>query len=262
MHTQQEILSFIIATAFLLFLQASFIVTMFLLNRKQQHGFIQEVAFIKSGFEKELFTTQLEMQEATFQHISLELHDNVGHFLSLAKLHLTSLKIPLAKEVTDKIEAAVLLISYSMEEIRGIGRSLDKEGIISNGLLKTVHQQVEQLKKLGQFAINLTVTGNTVYLEDQKEIFLYRIMQESINNIVKHSKADLININFHYDDQKLLLSIHDNGVGFRIGNLLDSKSYGSSGLKNIIKRSSLINATHEILSEPEEGTTIKITTPY
>ncbi|MEO6000820.1 MAG: ATP-binding protein [Chitinophagaceae bacterium] len=262
MQTQKEIILLIVATTFLLFILLSFIVTMLFLNKNQQNGFLKEVELIKSNFEKELLKTQLEIQEETFQHISLELHDNVGHFLSLAKLHLTTLRIPIHEELTKKMDAAALLIAYSLDEIRNISKSLNPENIKSNGLIKTVEQQIEQLQKSGQFTINFTLSGKTCYLEDQKEIVLFRILQESLNNIVRHSKANLIHIKLHYDEQKLLLSIHDNGIGFNIDHLYRNEKHNSSGLKNIIKRSSLLNATHEILSIPGEGTTIKIITPY
>lgn len=262
MQTQKEILLFIVSSTFLFFLLFSFIVTMLFFNKRQQHGFLKEVDLIKSNFEKELFKTQLEIQEETFQHISLELHDNVGHFLSLAKLHLTTFKTSLPDEITEKIDAATLLIAHSLDEIRNISKSLNTENIKNNGLIKTVQQQIEQLNKFGQFKVNLVITGRTCYLEDLKEIVLFRIMQESLNNIVKHSKANMIHIKLHYDEEQLLLSIHDNGIGFMVEKSLGNENQDSSGLKNIIKRSSMINAIPEISSSPEKGTTITIITPY
>ena len=261
MHTQKEII-FFIATLVFLIIVVCFIATMVYFSKKQQHGFIKEVQLLKSNFEKELFRTQVEIQEETFQHISLELHDNVGHFLALAKLHLTTFTLPLPQEVTEKIDAATLLIAHSLDEIRGISRSLNTENIKSNGLIKTVRQQIEQLNKFRQFNVDLIITGRTCYLEDLKEIVLFRIMQESLNNIVKHSKANMIHIKLHYYEEKLLMSIHDNGIGFKVEASLCNENQSSSGLKNIIKRSSLINAIPEILSSPGNGTTINIITPY
>ena len=262
MQPQKEIILFIVSTTILLFILLGFIVVVLFINRQQQHGFFKEVELIKSNFQKELLKTQLETQEETFQHISLELHDNVGHFLSLAKLYLTTLKVPMPTDVMEKMDATALLISYSLDEIRNISKTLNTENIKSIGLIKTVEQQVEQLKKLGQFSINFALSGKICYLEDQKELYLFRILQESLNNIVRHSKADMVQVKLHYDEQKLILSIYDNGVGFDVDHLLQNEKYNASGLKNIIKRSSLLNATHEILSTPGEGTTIKIITPY
>ncbi len=262
MQIQKEILLFIALSTSLLFILIRFVVTTLLFNKKQQHRFLKEVDLIKSKFEQELFKTQLETQEETFQHISLELHDNVGHFLSLAKLHLTTLNIPLPDEAIEKINASTLLIAHSLDEIRNISKSLNTEHIKSNGLIKAIQQQIEQLNKFEQFTVNFIITGRICYLEDLKEIILFRITQESVNNIVKHSNADIVEIILHYDEDKLLLSIRDNGIGFKVENLLHDENQTSSGLKNIFKRSSLINAVPEILSSPGKGTTINIITPY
>lgn len=262
MQTQKEVILVIVVTGFLFFILISYILTMLSFHKKKQLGFQKEVELIKANFEKELLKTQLEIQEETFQHISLELHDNVGHFLSLAKLHLTTMNGSLPVEVNEKLEASVLLLTYSLNEIRNISKSLNTENIKSNGLIKTVEQQVEQLHKSGQFVIHFSISGKTCYLEDQKEIVLFRIIQEALNNIVRHSKADTISITLHYDEQKLLLAISDNGIGFNVIEALNGEAHASSGLKNIIKRSSLINATHEIVSKPGEGTKINIITPF
>jgi len=262
MQPQKEIILFIVATTFLLFILLSFIVTILFLNKQQQHGFVKELELVKAGFEKDLLQAQMDVQEQTFQHISLELHDNVSHFLSLAKLQLTTLKKPMPDELLEKMDTTTQLITNSLDEIRNISKSLNTENIKSIGLVKTVQQQIEQIKKLGQFTINFTLSGKICYLDDQKEIILFRIVQESLNNIVRHSKASLIQVQLHYEVEKLVLSIHDNGIGFNVENLHQKENCHSVGLKNIIKRSSLLNATHKITSTPGKGTTIIIITPF
>ena len=240
----------------------SHITKIIIIYRKQQNVYLKQLKLITSGFQKELCKAQLEVHEETCQQISLELHDNVGHLLSLAKLHLASVNTPLPNHATEKVEAAILLISHSLDEIRNISKNMNTENIKSTGLVNTVQQQIEQLNKLGQFKVCFTVIGQSRYLEDIKEIALYRILQESVSNILKHSKASLVHIVLHYDDDKLLLSIQDNGIGFTMKNPITDENKWSSGLRNIIKRSSSINAIPEILSVPNKGTSINITTPY
>jgi signal transduction histidine kinase len=261
MQSQQEFILLIVASAFLILILVGSVITMFFF-RKKHHKFLNEVEQVKINLKKELFKTHLEIQEDTFEFISLELHDHVGHFLSLARLHLTTFGVPIAEEIKEKMEAANLLIGQSLEEIRNISRSLNGENIKNNGLIDTVHQHIEQLEKAGPFKVKLTITGTTCYLDDVKETVLFRIMQESLNNIVKHSKASLIHIILHYNGKELILTIRDNGVGFRVENYLNGKKQQCSGLKNIVKRCSMINAQAEIISMPEKGTTISITTPY
>lgn len=262
MQTQKEFMLITVAAAFLLFILLSFILTMLFFHKRKQGDFQREVEVIKTNFEKELLETQLEIQEQTFQHISRELHDNVGHFLSLAKLQLATIQTELALPDVEKLSSSVCLITNSLDEIRNIAKSLNTENIKSNGLIKTTEQQVEQVKKLGRFSVDFAVSGKTCFLDDQKEIVLFRILQEGLNNILKHSQASAIHINLHYEERQLILSIRDNGIGFNANNMSNNDHYGSSGIKNIIKRSSLINAFHEIISTPGEGTTIKVITPY
>lgn len=262
MQIIKEIILAISSSSILVYFLAGLIIMMLIVYKRQHRGFSKEIDLIKSGFERDIFKAQLEIQEETFEHISLELHDNVAHVLSLAKLHLTTFKTPLPDKVMEKVDAAILLITQSLDEIRTISKSLNSENIKTNGLIKTVQQQIEELDKIGQFKVYFTITGRSCYLEELKEIVLFRIVQESFNNIVKHSKASLVHIRLHYDEGKLLLSIHDNGIGFIVENSLSQENRHTSGLKNILKRSFLINAIPEILSIPDKGTTINITTPY
>lgn len=262
MQNQKNIIALILLTTFLLLVLVSFIFFILFLHQKKQLAFEREMEVLEARYEKELLKTQLEIQEETFEHISLELHDNVGHFISLAKLYLTTLNNVFTKEASEKIEASVLLLGLSLEEIRNISRSLNTENIKSNGLIKTMEQQIKQIERAGIFTIEFDVFGKTCFMDDQKELVLFRIVQEAFNNILKHSKASKIKIRMQYYEHEMDLIINDNGIGFNVNNMLQRCKSNTSGLKNIIKRSCLINATHEIISISDIGTTIKIVTPY
>jgi signal transduction histidine kinase len=233
------------------------------LYKKKQENFKKELELVKVYFDKELLKTQLEIQEQTFRHISLELHDNIGHFISLAKLYLTTAPRSDIKQLNDTINESVSLLGSSLEEIRKLAINLNTENIVNNGLIKTVQLLIKQIEKSGRFNVNFQITGKTCYIDDQKEIVLFRIVQEAFNNIIRHSNANLITILFHFNESKLTLTIKDNGLGFNVEEILNRKSVIiSNGLQNIIKRAELINATLQILSKQTLGTTIIITTPY
>ena len=228
--------------------------------KKRQNYFVQEVEYLKLNYEKELLRTQLEIQEQTFQHISLELHDNVGHYISLAKLHLLTLTRE-DKDFTNKMEASVDLLGTSLQEIRALCSNLNTSNLKNNGLIKTVEQQVAQLSKSGRFEVDFTVSGQTVYMDEKKELILFRIIQEALNNIIKHSQAAKVKIQLAYCSQHMELTITDNGKGFNIEDTRNDPA-GSSGIRNIVNRSLLINAMQKIRSEQGKGTTIQIITPY
>jgi two-component system, NarL family, sensor kinase len=263
MASQKIIIILIVLTTFIFLILMSFIFSILILHRRKQRNYKNELALIKANYEKELLSTQLEIQEQTFNHIALELHDNVGHFISVAKLYLTTISSDAQSDFSDKLNHSISLLTSSLEEVRNISRRLNTENIKENGLIKTVHQLINQVEKTNEFKVEFRVSGKTCYLEDQKEIVLFRIVQEAFNNIIKHSHAKEISINLEYEEEHLVLTIRDDGIGFNLEETLNAEStQNSSGLKNITRRSKIMNATHFIKSKPGEGTSITVITPY
>lgn len=251
----------VLISALIVLLLAFCILFILFQYKKRQDFFLKEMELLKMNYEKELLKAQLEIQEQTFQHISLELHDNVGHYISLAKLHLLTLTGK-DDDFTGKLESSVNLLGTSLQEIRTLCSNLNTNNLKHNGLIKTVEQQVKQLIKSGKFEVNFSVCGKTVYMDEKKELILFRIIQEALNNIIKHSKAEQIFIELQYFEHSMQLTIRDNGMGFDADEFIKSKTAHSSGIQNIVNRSSLINAIPEISSIRGKGTTVQITTPY
>src|SRR5690349_21190950 len=112
MHSQQTVIVFIVLTTVMFIALLSVILNILSLHKKRQDAHKKELEAVRITYEKELLKTQLEIQEQTFNHIALELHDNVGHFLSLAKLHLSTLDCIELAEVKEKVrESSELLTS-------------------------------------------------------------------------------------------------------------------------------------------------------
>jgi signal transduction histidine kinase len=109
----------------------------------------------------------------------------------------------------------------------------------------------------------MDVTGEEYMLEDQRSIFLYRMFQEMMNNILKHSKATRVNIAVNYSiDNKFVLKVEDNGVGFDVTKKRTQASSSSGiGLKSMTNRASLIGAQISVLSQPGNGTSITVELP-
>ena len=121
--------------------------------------------------------------------------------------------------------------------------------------------QVDFIQRGGKFDARLEVTGEPKTLPDTKEIFLFRIAQEAINNIIRHSKASEIWISLEYSKNFLALQVRDNGSGF----ILDEKISGPglvSGIYNMQRRAKIIEAEFQIDSLVGKGTCIKVITPY
>lgn len=221
-------------------------------QRKKQH--ILEKSKMNEVFEKNLLQSKIEIQEQAFNNISRELHDNVGQQLSLAKLNLGTLKEINNTPDKEKIESARELVSNSIYQIRSISKTLLGEKVSSIGITEAIKNEVERISKLGLLDINFSFPHDHFSLDDQKEVILFRIVQEALNNTIKHAAASIVNISLDDETDYLKILIQDNGKGFKLA----GESTPGIGLMNMKNRAHAIGADLFIESAPELGTSIKI----
>jgi two-component system, NarL family, sensor kinase len=233
-----------------------FILTLTWLYAKRQHRNKNEKIMMQSQYQQQLLQTQIEIQEQTLKTISQEIHDNIGQVLSLAKLNLNTFENVESTTNQTKINDTKQLVSKAINDLRDLSRSMHGDKIAELGLQESIANELKILENTGQFKTNLKVTGSTYKLEPQKEMVLFRIAQESLNNIVKHAKAKNINVELHYGIDVFALCIADDGVGFAINTLTSTQT--GIGLKSMQNRAALIGATFAIESTMQSGTTIKI----
>jgi len=255
------ILVFFAVVIFLILLLIGFIITMLFLSQKKQSRFAKELEELKTSYEKELFKAQLEIQEETLQYISREIHDNVGQFLSLAKLNLITLDFNDRELANELINHSSDLLTRALEDLRDLSKSLSSDIIKNGGLQKAIELQVSQLQKSGKFRVIHDVRGTYNNINEQNEIILFRILQEAVNNIIRHSCAQEIIILLSCIENNVKMRIQDNGRGFDVSSVGDGKNLLTSGINNMHKRAKLINADLDIESNPGKGTKITVTTP-
>ena len=233
-----------------------------LLYQKKQNLFNIQLEGIKANYDKELLKTQLEIQEDTFQYISREIHDNIGQFISLAKLQLNTLDMdikgstPAAQRVLDAVD----LLTRALDELRDLSRSLSSDIIRNGGLTKAMELLIIQLQKLAAPQVTYELKGDYQFLDEQKEIFILRILQEAINNVIRHSGATSLCISLTYENNSLTMAIHDNGHGFDT-TVIETKK-NTSGLSNMRKRAKMIDASFQVESILNTGTVITLIVPY
>ncbi|HEV7780222.1 MAG TPA: sensor histidine kinase [Chitinophagaceae bacterium] len=222
---------------------------------------ILEKEQLRSGFQKELLQTQLEIQEQTLKTISEEIHDNIGQVLSLAKLKLNT--IDTGNEVTlkEKIMDSKNLVSKAIQDLRDLSRSLNTDNIASMGLLRALEYELEMIRKSG-FETVLEIKGDTKRMEPQKELIVFRIIQETLNNIIKHAEAKRIMVTLSYNSDKLSLDVQDNGKGADMEVLADNEDNNKSlGLRNMKNRAKMIGAEFIFDSSPGKGTRVALVIP-
>jgi signal transduction histidine kinase len=225
--------------------------------QQKQNAYYKNMEEMKTIHENALLQSQLEIQEQTFQNISQEIHDNIGQKLTLAKLHLNTLDIGDPVKAHLQIQDSVKMIGETINDLSDISRSMSSEIILNNGFIKALEFEVNQLNKTRLYNIKLSVTGDSIFMEAHKELLLFRIVQEALNNIVKHAEATRIHIRLHYCSSELVLEICDNGIGMVEGAHIKR----GNGFANMSRRANMLNGFCHIISEPKEGTTIKIEIP-
>jgi signal transduction histidine kinase len=220
---------------------------------------MSELQTVQNENEKNLLSTQIEIQEKTFESISREIHDNIGQKLSIAKLHLNNIgKITNAVQ-NDKLLSAVKLISSSILDLGDISRTMNADFIKYQGLVKIIDLELQQLRKSSRYTVVFKVEGEEKFLSPQKELVAFRVVQEAINNIIKHAECNTISVVLSFEKTALELKIFDNGKGYEI-NMPGSSS--GSGIHNMKKRTSYIGAMFNMESILTKGTSITLNIPY
>jgi len=219
-------------------------------KRKREHEHLQAI------FQQELLRTQMEIQEQTFKTISQEIHDNIGQMLSLAKMNLSKFEID--RENSDEaVLSAKNLVSHAVSSLRDLSKTLNTETIATIGLLKSIDLELQLVEKTAGIKTVIEINGAQHRLEPQKELIVFRIVQESLHNSIKHALPKNLNVQANFVDSILHLSICDDGAGFDYSAI----SGLGSGLRNMQSRSKLIGADWNIESSPGNGTKIILTIP-
>ena len=209
--------------------------------------------------QQELLKTKLEIQEQTYHNISEELHDNIGQVLSVIKLNVSTIDLDSGNEALNKLAESESLLAKAIQDIRDVAKTLNTDFIEKIGLVEAIENQLRLLKKTGLYITELNVNGNVNTYDAQSELILFRIIQELLNNIVKHAESKNILIIMEYMVNKLIVTIKDDGKGFDIKK--HQRSSTGLGLRNIYNRIAIIKGTISFESEDQKGTTTTIEVP-
>jgi signal transduction histidine kinase len=236
------------------------IIILILVYQKRQLQFLNDKNEMRINFDKELFESQLEIKEQTLKSISQEIHDNIGQALSLAKLNINTMSNNDPAGMQDKINASKELITKAIQDLRDISKSLNTDHIKDLGLMRSVEYELGMIRKSGSYSVNFEVKGEPYRLDPRKELIIFRIVQEVLQNIVKHARATSISVLFKFQPKKLVLEIADNGTGFDADMLNSNINEGIGlGLRNMYTRAKIINTDFRLVSTLDKGTTVILT---
>ena len=249
----QEITIIAVATVFFLLVAGGFIV-LFLVYQKRQLRYILEKKELSNQFQKELLKTRLEAQEETFNNLGAELHDNIGQLLSSSKF-LVGVADRELQSPSATLKVADETMSKAIYELRAISRSLNTGWLEQFSLIDNLKAEADRMMASKEVVVTLQHPAEMNIATD-RQIMLFRIVQEALQNSIKHGKPSSISIHVESNKESLYISIMDNGKGFDVS---DATKQGV-GIINIRHRANLLGGEAIWKSSPQ-GTTLKIQLP-
>lgn len=190
------------------------------------------------------------------RRIVSDLHDELGPLLSVVKFQVSSLESGAGEDVV-LIEKASNNLDEILSRIRDICNQLMPQVLIRKGLIMAISEFINDID--GRTPIKMTFTHDDVKVPSLAEVHLYRLIQEIINNAVKHSRASALQISLTEKEERVVLSINDDGRGFEPQRML--RESGGWGLKNILSRVDILRGDIYLASKPGKGTTYTIEIP-
>lgn len=251
-QTSEILITILGGSAILLFLSFTLIFLVIVYRKKQQEYFRQKEQ-LQENFRKELLQAQLETQEHTFHSLSQELHDNIGQVLSLAKLNVSVIEMNSKDQSDESISQTKNLLNTAINDLRDISKTLNTDYVKQKELTESIERELGMLRRTRKFEASLEVRGQAFYISPERRLILYRMVQEILNNIVKHAGATRITVDLDYTGDDLVIDIRDNGIGFDT-----AETPRGVGLLNIEHRSAMISSSVSLRSVPGYGTTVSI----
>jgi len=242
------------STVIILLLTGLIVFSLFI-SQKRKYRFRQEKLAMQNNFDQELLRSHLEIQSQAFESISRELHDNVGTLISIAIVHIQSLQ-PINEKKQHAITEASSLLDEAMNTLRDISRSIHPENISRLGWQNAFVAELDRIRKTNLFTVEYTEKKYPLSIELSKQVIIFRILQESLNNIVKHSGGRHIAVQIVSSETGTMISIADDGKG--LGKNLAELVQRGSGLRNMLARAAMIPAVLTVENGKVCGTVITL----
>lgn len=207
----------------------------------------------KQRYENLLTEQMIAVQEREREWIGRELHDNVNQVLTTVKLYLETAS---RQDSNPLIPRSMQLINSSIGEIRNLSHQLSAPTLGTRSLIDSISGLVEMINFSTNLSFDFDHSGYKVRLAMSQKLAIYRILQEQVNNIIKHAGATKVWITLSQNDNRVMLTVKDNGRGFDPKTKMDGM-----GLNNITSRVKVFGGNVHIESAPGKGCVLKVTAP-
>lgn len=223
----------VIFATIVLLLLAAFLMFFFVRYRIKNNDYIKEREAMQKSFEQTLLQSQIEVQEATFAGLAKELHDNIGQLLSSTKMLLGITQRNLGSS-PDTLTIAEETLGKAISELRSLSKSLDKEWLEQFDFIHNLEAESLRINDAKHLQISFEHPGK-ISLKPDEQIILFRIVQEAMQNAMKHANPAMIQIHLTVAKEKLRVLVIDDGHGFD-----ESHQKEGMGIRNMKHRTKLL----------------------
>jgi two-component system, NarL family, sensor kinase len=212
-------------------------------------------------YQKKMMEAALESQENERRRVAGDLHDSIGAMLSTIRVSLLTFARR-HKDESESIDESKKMLDDTIDSVRRISRDLMPSTLEKFGLAQAVKEMCERFQATSTLPIRYMEEGEVNGFSKKHELMVFRIVQELLNNALKHSQATLINVSL-LSKENLIVIVEDNGVGFNQQEQKADRTSGKGlGLFNIENRARLVNAEIDFTSTVGKGSKIVLTIPY
>lgn len=254
MQKSTDYITIVVLGSVFVLLITLFVVFLLMAYRKREFRHLKEKKRLQEDFNNQLLQSQIEVQEQTFQHIGKELHDNVGQLLSSSRM-LMGLAERSLDSPPDTLITANKTLGQAIQEVRSLSKSLDKDWLEQFNFAENLKAEVDRINAGNNIRADLIIKSDILF-STARQIILFRIVQEAIQNAIKHADATHLNIFIAAENKVLSITIADDGKGFDV-----EQSSKGMGLNNMKHRTGLIKGTIKYYSHPGKGSTVSILVP-
>ena len=214
----------------------------------------------------ELFRRVVAAQEAERQRIARDLHDETGQSLTAIGMGLRGLSGKLSqrnKDALATLHKLETLAADSLRELQRLMTDLRPSHLDDLGLSAALRWYSSKIQEHSPLNIRVDIHGEECDLDDAMKITIFRIIQECLNNIVKHAHATHVNIHLHFEEKKVRINVFDNGIGFDRDQVRQMRNNRPClGLAGMEERAALLGGTVNVQSRPGYGTEVEALIPY
>lgn len=198
-------------------------------------------------------------EENERNRMSQTLHDGLGQLLSAAKMNLQAVQdsLHLNPQMNTAYNNALVLVDDSIKEMRSVSHQMVTNNVVRTGLANALKELIEKINS-NSLQVNLQVDGLLQNIDSDIQIVVYRIIQEAINNVIKHARANALDIELNMNGNKLKGTIKDNGIGFNTNQIGKMRGIG---LDNIATRIKFLKGAYTLESEQGKGTKLLFEIP-